>query len=112
MVALRTDGTDDSIRRLPTRAAKLTMTDGPVFVTVQARASGLYLMVAKRCGVRDHMIGIGGAPLRLKITTDAVTPPIVIRVHKVNMMLSPSTIRLSWVVSSLSTENLMVNTYG
>jgi len=57
--------------------------------------------------------GVGGAPLRFKMTKDAVTPPIVHRVQKVNMMLSPSTIRLSKVVSSpLPTENLMIKTYG
>jgi hypothetical protein len=47
------------------------------------------------------------------MTKEAVTPPIVHRVHKVNMMLSPNTIRLSWAVSSpLPTENPMVRTYG
>lgn len=38
---------------------------------------------------------VGGAPLRFKITKDVMTPPNVPRVHKVNTMLSPSTIPLS-----------------
>ena len=60
MVALRTKVTDNNVRRLPTRAAKLTMTDGPVFVRMQAWASGLYFMEAKKDARCDfNIIGTG-----------------------------------------------------
>jgi hypothetical protein len=44
----------------------------------------------------------GEAHLRAKIIRDAMTVEIELRVHKANRILSPSTTRLNYVVSSLS----------